>query len=76
MIGTMTMEAGFTVYNPCSILTTYHVHCSRIGTRYIRGHNSIRNAPWLVKKIKTSPPVRDLRYGPSKPAHQLGRKRQ
>lgn len=67
MIGVMTLEAKFNVYNPCSILTTYHVHCSRIGTRYVRGHNSIRNDPWKVKKVKTSPPVKELRYGPPAP---------
>ena len=66
MIGTMTLKAGFTVYNPCSILSTYHVHCSRIGTRYVKGHNSIRNQPWSVRNVKTSPPVSELKYGPQK----------
>lgn len=66
MIGVMEREAGFTIYNPCSILTTYHVHCSRIGTRYVKGHNSIRNKPWSLTKrpIKLRRPVTNLTYGP------------
>ena len=55
------MKEGFTVYNPCFILKTYHIHCSqiRVATRL----RSIQHKPWLVKNIKRSKPIHQLQYG-------------
>ncbi|KAF6039090.1 hypothetical protein EB796_002601 [Bugula neritina] len=63
MIGILKTELKFTVYNPCPILKTYHIHCSQIAKRLKKGHNSIRDSPWNIRIIKTSRPIYSLKYG-------------
>lgn len=64
MIGVMSRMVGFTVYNPCTVLTTYHAHCSRISARLPPNRNGVDKPPYNIpgNLIAGSPPVRSLIY--------------
>ena len=50
MIGIMKAH-GFKVYNPCKLLTTYHIHCSNVRKALQHNESSVKFPPYNLKRF-------------------------